>query len=212
MTISALTGDGVDAWFDFVNGGQAQERKIAEVDYDLYAAGEAALGWMNASADLQAHGDSDWTAFAADLLEAIRADLPARSAEIAHLKLYLMSEAGSVVGNLTSNDGPCSLRGSIPPAHRHAKLLINARVHIRPDALRHAVETALKSVAGNRVDATITNTRSFFPAGRSYTGPWKANGNHDGDSYYFILKGKNHGHDCYLGPHDSRQRRPPRTG
>ena len=34
------------------------------MDYDTYAAGEAALGWMNASAKLQARGDIDWKTFA----------------------------------------------------------------------------------------------------------------------------------------------------
>ena len=72
VTMSALTGEGVDAWLDFISRARRQAAKIAEVDYDTYAAGEAALGWMNASAKLQARGDIDWKAFAGDLLEAIR--------------------------------------------------------------------------------------------------------------------------------------------
>ena len=106
LAISALTGEGVDAWLDFVGRGQAAGKKIAQVDYDTYAAGEAALGWMNAAAKLQAHGEIDWKGFAADLLEAIRGELRARSAEIAHLKLYLTARGGHVAGNVTQNDGP----------------------------------------------------------------------------------------------------------
>jgi len=59
LTMSALTGDGVGTWFDFISQGQASGKKLAGVDYDTYAAGEAALGWMNASAQLQARGDID---------------------------------------------------------------------------------------------------------------------------------------------------------
>ena len=84
FTMSAFTGDGVGSWFDFISQGQATGRRIAEVDYDTYAAGEAALGWMNASATLQARGEIDWKTFASDLLEAIRGNLRVRSAEIAH--------------------------------------------------------------------------------------------------------------------------------
>ena len=58
-----------------------------------------------------------------------------------------------------------SLRGSIAPGHWQVKLLINARVHVQPDALRDAVEKALKDVAGDRVAVTITNVRNFFPSG-----------------------------------------------
>jgi hypothetical protein len=38
--------------------------RIAEVDYDVYAAGEAALGWMNLAATLRAAVETDWDALA----------------------------------------------------------------------------------------------------------------------------------------------------
>lgn len=164
VTMSALTGEGVDAWLDFLGRGQpAAGRRLAEVDYDVYAAGEAALGWMNASVRLQAHADMDWTAFARELLETFRAELRARSAEIAHLKLYLTADRSHVAGNVTSNDGPLSVRGAIVPAQRTVSLLVNARVHVQPEVLRAIVETVLQAVSQDRVEATITNLRSFFP-------------------------------------------------
>ena len=163
LTMSALTGDGVGTWFDFISQGQASGKKLAGVDYDTYAAGEAALGWMNASAQLQARGDIDWKTFATDLLEAIRGELRVQSAEIAHLKLYLTSSGGNIVGNVTSNDGPLSLRGEIASGQQRAALLLNARVHAHPDALGKAVEKQLNATAGDRVEAKITNIRSFFP-------------------------------------------------
>jgi hypothetical protein len=68
-----------------------------------------------------------------------------------------------VVGNVTSNDGPLSVRGEIAPGERQVSLLMNARVHVRPDVLRAAVERLLPATAGDRLEATITNMRSFFP-------------------------------------------------
>jgi hypothetical protein len=118
---------------------------------------------MNASAQLQARGDIDWKTFATDLLEAIRGELRVQSAEIAHLKLYLTSSGGNIVGNVTSNDGPLSLRGEIASGQQRAALLLNARVHAHPDALGKAVEKQLNATAGDRVEAKITNIRSFFP-------------------------------------------------
>jgi Ni2+-binding GTPase involved in maturation of urease and hydrogenase len=164
LTMSALGGDGVDAWLAFLSQPRPAGRKITDVDYDTYAAGEAALGWMNASAKLRAGSDIDWKSFAGDLLETIRGELCARSAEIAHLKLYLTAGGGHLVGNVTSNDSPLSIRGSIDPAQRSAALLINARVHVQPDVLRTTVERSLQATAGDRLQATITNLRSFFPA------------------------------------------------
>ena len=67
------------------------------------------------------------------------------------------------MGNATSNEGPLSVRGGIDPAQRETALLINARVHVHPDVLRATVENALAATAGDRLQATITNMRSFFP-------------------------------------------------
>ena len=163
LAMSAITGDGVDAWLDSISRRQPAGRKITDVNYDTYAAGEAALGWMNASAQLEACGDIDWRAFAGDLLEAIRDALRAQSAEIAHLKSYLTSRGGHISANITSNDGPASLIGAVAPGERSAVVLINARVHVQPDALRETVEKCLQSTAGDRLEARITNMRSFFP-------------------------------------------------
>lgn len=163
LQMSALDGQGVDAWLDFVSQDLPAGRKITEVDYDTYAAGEAALGWMNASASLHARDDVDWSLLAGDLLEAIRNKLRDQSAEIAHLKLYLTAGGGHLVGNVTSNEGPLSVRGSIDPSTHDAKLLINARVHAAPDRLRTTVEDCLRVATEGRIDVKITQMRSFFP-------------------------------------------------
>ena len=47
--ISAAHGDGVDAWLEYIIEQRPAGTRIAAVDYDEYAAGEAALGWLNAS-------------------------------------------------------------------------------------------------------------------------------------------------------------------
>ena len=162
-TVSALTGDGVDQWLNLLEQKGSVGGKITEVDYDTYAAGEASLGWLNASVKLHARQDVDWKAFVGELLEAIRARLRAESAEIAHLKVHLTSGGDRLIGNVTSNEGPLSVRGSIAPTRRDAAILINARVHVQPDALRSVVEEALAQVARNRLAATITNLQSFPP-------------------------------------------------
>ena len=72
LTMSAISGEGVDAWLQAVAGQHAAGQHAVEVDYDTYAAGEAALGWLNAAVALRARGRVDWQAFAEDLLEAIR--------------------------------------------------------------------------------------------------------------------------------------------
>jgi Ni2+-binding GTPase involved in maturation of urease and hydrogenase len=164
LAMSALTGDGVDAWLELLDQDRRAGRKIAAVDYDTYAAGEAALGWLNAVAQLHADLPAPWGLFVKELLEGICSDLRAATAEIAHLKLYLTAGSEHVGGNLTANDATIFLRGSIQPACQDARLLINARVHCHPDQLRGVVEARLLAAAGaHRIQATITHMRSLMP-------------------------------------------------
>jgi len=164
LTVSALEGDGVEAWLRRVLQDQPAGQRIAEVDYDTYAEGEAELGWLNASVELRADGGADWRAFCLDLVRAMQSEFQAASAEVAHLKLLLTAGGSRLVANLTSNDGSPFAEGIIEGAPQRAALLVNARVHLGPDALRTVVERRLRATAGDRVRETITSIQSFAPA------------------------------------------------
>ena len=102
LKISALQGMGVDSWLDHVLKMNGAGRTITEVDYDEYAEGEAALGWLNA--DIRLHSDSgiDCQGFCMGILKAIQRNLRESSAEMAHLKLHLTAGASTLVANLTT--------------------------------------------------------------------------------------------------------------
>ncbi len=163
MMISALSGEGVDDWIELVVAGQRGGTRIAEVDYDVYAAGEAALGWLNASAKLRAGGPISWRQYAGRLLEAIRRRLRSEGADVAHLKLFLAVGGASIAGSVTDNESPVALRGDIVDSHLEVSLIINARVHATPQLLRSAVEEGLRACGDGQVRAEMTNLRSFFP-------------------------------------------------
>jgi Ni2+-binding GTPase involved in maturation of urease and hydrogenase len=163
LAMSAWIGDGVAAWLEFVTGERAAGQQAVEVDYDVYAAGEAALGWLNASVALKSPDAFDWSAFAGGLLEEIRRELATLGAEIAHLKLIISRGSESITGNLTASDAPVSLRGRLSNSVPTASMRINARVHISPEELQRVVEGALRRAAGERIDASITAINSFRP-------------------------------------------------
>src|SRR5437588_11151126 len=45
--VSARSGAGLGSWFDRITADEQTARAAMEVDYELYAAGEALLGWLN---------------------------------------------------------------------------------------------------------------------------------------------------------------------
>lgn len=164
LSMSAATGEGVDGWLARVLEGDTAGRRVVEVDYDTYAEGEAVLGWLNAAVRLEASGEICWSEFARDLIGRMQATLQYRQAEIAHLKLLLTAESGAVVANVTSLTEEPSLRGEIAGTPVEAALVVNARVHSDPEALRQVVEEALAAACGLTVTYQVDSMQNFSPA------------------------------------------------
>jgi G3E family GTPase len=166
LAISALDGQGIERWIEHVTQDAPAGQTIAEVDYDVYAEGEAALGWLNASVELRTKRDTDWKGFCLNLLGRMQREFQARSAGIAHLKLHLTTAAGAVQANLTANQGQPVARtsGAAPSGPGRASLLVNARVQIEPDTLRAIVEQGLQLAAGDEIEVALTAAESFQPA------------------------------------------------
>lgn len=165
LEMSASRARGIDAWLETVMGdGQAGSR-IAKVDYDTYAEGEAALGWLNASVELRLRAAPDWEQFCIDLLARLQEKFRAGPAEIAHVKLLLAGGAGGrITGSLTSSRGAPVVSGSVPGSAREALLTINARVHVSPDELQSVVAECLRASAGEKIEAEFVELESFSPS------------------------------------------------
>lgn len=164
ITISALQGAGVDSWLDHVLKTDGAGRTIAAVDYDEYAEGEAALGWLNAVIRLRSDSGVDCRGFCTGLLKAMQRRLEEASAEVAHLKLHLTAGENSLVANLTSNDGQPLLRGGVHGLPKEAVLLVNVRAKSDPGQLRALTEKCIAETAGATIQVTTEALQSFAPS------------------------------------------------
>ncbi len=164
MSLSARDGTGVDAWLEAVTGDREPGRTVTEVDYDVYADGEAALGWLNAAYGLHGDPGSDWGAFCLRVMTALRRELRDMSAEVAHLKIHLKAGSSSLVANLTSNQGEPLVRGRIEGSPSTARLLINVRAHSEPGGLREIVDRVVSEEASPSVRFTTEKIECFAPA------------------------------------------------
>ena len=164
LEMSALNDRGVAEWVEMVSGPPGGGGKILDVDYDLYASGEAELGWLNASISLTSREETDWNAFARDLIGRIQSDLAGRSAEIGHVKLLLSNLAGQVALNVTGMDEKPSVRGGIPACAGVTTLVVNARARVEPEVLKAIVEHSLEAAASEAITFSESGLRSFKPA------------------------------------------------
>lgn len=89
MAISSVTGNGLDSWLDEVMESSISGTHLAEVDYDIYAEGEAVLGWLNVSFQITSQIDENWNEIARTFLKSLEIRLCQLKASIGHIKIFL---------------------------------------------------------------------------------------------------------------------------
>ena len=170
LEISARTGEGLAEWFTQMTTTRQVNREAMAVDYDVYAEGEALLGWLNATVDLKSDTAFDGNAFLKTIASAMQQQLSAKGAEIAHLKMTLdpASPLGDLaVINLVRNDYVAELSQQLQDPLDAGQLIINIRAETPPETLREAVELALKRCGAVHPEVTAkVEHLEFFQPGR----------------------------------------------
>ncbi len=145
--VSVRAGTGLDEWFARIATSEQGTHTAMHVDYELYAEGEALLGWLNATVQL-AHADG----FDSDaVLSLIARDIQTRLAgsEIAHLKMTLSPDAGLgdvAVINLVRSDFVPELSLKLEAPVSAGQLIINCRAEADPEHIRDAVRDAIAAL------------------------------------------------------------------
>ncbi len=165
IAVSARTGEGFDRLVKLLDRGDGAGRNPTEVDYDLYADGEAALGWLNAEVALEAAQAFDADALLLDMLAEIRRQLQQSDSEPAHVKMTLRTGDVVAVANLVDSRRSPELSHPCRRMIREGRLLINARVESQPEKLRALVQAAVGSATGRRgVSDELLALAHFSPA------------------------------------------------
>jgi hypothetical protein len=151
LSASARAGTDLDPWFSRLENDVHGASPTMEVDYDVYAEGEALLGWLNATVELEATAAFDAERVLTELARDIQDRLRVQHAEVAHLKMtYSPVEAlaGEIAAvNLVRNDFVPELSLKLPEPSKHGQLIINLRAENAPEALAQTVRDALRAVA-----------------------------------------------------------------
>jgi len=162
--LSAQTGDGIEAWIDGVFAGGGAGLHPVEVDYGRYAAGEAALGWLNAVIHLEsAEADADFLPPAVALISALHRTLRDSQTEVGHLKLVVQAGDGQRTANLTSVHGEVQVPDHSPLRGTSATLILNARVQAAAEFLASTAREVIAGLAGPGIRATTTEFRCLTP-------------------------------------------------
>jgi G3E family GTPase len=168
LDASARRGDGLDEWFHLLTSSEQVARRALEMDYDVYADGEARLGWLNATVQLERAAEFDANALLEHLARSIQANLTATAAEVAHLKITFSPDGGLndiAVVNLVRSDFVPELSLRLDQPSTAGQLIVNVRAEAAPAALKAAVETAVAGLAPHApgLVARIDHLEHFQP-------------------------------------------------
>ena len=169
LAVSARHGTGLDAWFTRITSAEQAARIAMDVDYQVYADGEALLGWLNCTVAVAAQQAFDADAFLKQLAGEIQRRLCAVNAEVAHLKMTLSPDSGLTgdiaAVNLVRNDFVPELSFHLEEPVASGQLIVNLRAEAAPDVLGTAVREGLTATARilPTLHATLDHLEHFRP-------------------------------------------------
>lgn len=168
LAMSSRTGAGFDSFVEAVNEpSQQASRKMMEVDYEIYAQGEAELGWLNCQVEFQAKEGATFSLDDATLrlVEIIHDRLNNEQVEPAHLKVLAAAGMEVAVANLVESTGPAEVSVASEASCPAASFTVNARVACDPELLERIVETSAAELANEfSLSHKVKGMQRFRPA------------------------------------------------
>ena len=164
VQMSAKTGSGFESLCEHLDKPADHNRHQMDVDYDVYAEGEAELGWLNCQVNLSSGRAISMDGILMSILSSLHKRFVDITAEIAHVKLIAMSDQGHAVGNVVSNAGEPMLSLASEAAATQIHMVINARVALDPDQLAEIVRQVITDISATEsVDHNIAAIQFFRP-------------------------------------------------
>jgi len=168
--LSAREDKHLEPWFESMLAREMNVTRFLELDYQRYGDGEALLGWLNCSVEVeQPDGEEfDGNQLLIDLAERLRDRLDAAGIEVAHLKMTLnpMGEPFEIAAvNLVRDDSAPELSHHLVDPLEDGELLLNMRCEADPDLLDTLTREALTLVATQHsLQLRETHREHFRPA------------------------------------------------
>jgi G3E family GTPase len=157
----SLEESSVKKWMDTTLSKVYDEDLTAlEIDYDKYGAGEAALGWLDASVIIHSKQRAIFKAygFINDMFD----EISFQKLSIGHLKFFLESGAWQKKISYTSAHNS-KLDTNSEAIADHVRVLVNARVETDPNRLKKIFYHAIQKMQDQNCHAEIIEVDSFQP-------------------------------------------------
>lgn len=166
--VSARHEVNLQPWFEDLMTQAFNPGATMDVDYERYGVGEALLGWLNATVNLE-HLDGeefDGNALLTDVAADLRSRLQSEGAEIAHMKMILSADPDGyelAALNCTSTERTPELSHRLTDSIDHGELLINLRAEAAPEVLEQALQGTLTMLRSRQLEVKLDHCEHFRP-------------------------------------------------
>ena len=162
--LSAREGTGFDKLVAAAETTVTFRKSMMDVDYKIYAEGEAELGWLNCQVTAKCGSAFELDQLLLDLVRGIGINLKNEKCEIAHLKVLGQTLQSTAVVNLVSSGDETELSLASEIKTNAADILVNARVAASPEQLETAVQSVASTLATDRsMELAVGKIQSFRP-------------------------------------------------
>lgn len=172
--LSAQEGEGFTELVSRLEQASASELPTLEIDYDIYAEGEAELGWLNATVKVtnEVETQQQWPLddLVTELVETLAAEFANRNLEPGHVKVLGSSLIGqgnlaNSVANWVALGEAVELSVASQENVAEADILINARVASDPTIISETVISVVERVMRDKsLAGEIVSLQHFSPA------------------------------------------------
>ena len=162
---NSLERDCIQKWISLLEEFQPKARKSLNLDYVIYGAGEAELGWLDAEIDIYSTEQSAVSSAIA-LINKIYSQIYNLQLSIGHLKFLINDGAYQKKISFTSINNQSILENELIEFDRKKlKLIINARVQSGPGQLEKIVSDAIRELKIQTDCEVIESRMSAFKPG-----------------------------------------------
>ena len=152
----------VTTWLDTMEEtNTTRNAEALNIHYDKYAAGEAALAWLNATVTI--HSPANAMSKACTFIDDMFAEISFQKFPIGHLKFFLQTGNWKRKISYTSNKG--AKRGNFNQglSADHATVIVNARIETHPDDLKKIFYQLVTKIEDENSQIEVLNLESFKP-------------------------------------------------
>ncbi|MEQ1907742.1 MAG: GTP-binding protein [Vicinamibacterales bacterium] len=164
LGISAVTGEGMDELAACMGSAETRGAALEDLDYDVYAAGEAELGWLNETLRLTCDEPLPLDGSLLALGRLLQEGCERAHVEIAHGKAMLAADDRRTIVNLVGEGTAPRLSRSCEHASRELELTLNLRVQTSPETLTQIAGASVLHWAEQlRLTISSRSQKSFSP-------------------------------------------------